>query len=138
MRPRKANRRRTNHRHRCAPRFTPLVGEHLEPRTLLAVTPQLLTDLNVGPAGTLVHGPIVWLPDNFGYFSGGYGANDYELWKTDGTQAGTVLVKDINPGISGSHPDHLTEVNGTLFFTADDGTNGTELWKSNGTTAGTV
>ena len=33
---------------------------------------------------------------------------------------------------------HLTNVNGTLFFTANDGTHGHELWKSDGTAAGTV
>ena len=27
-----------------------------------------------------------------------------ELWKTDGTESGTVLVKDINPGFNGSYP----------------------------------
>ena len=64
-----------------------------------------------------------------------------ELWKTDGTEAGTVLVKDINPAAfnSGS-PASLVNVNGTLFFTAnsDSPSNNTfELWKSDGTTAGT-
>jgi ELWxxDGT repeat protein len=63
---------------------------------------------------------------------------DLELWKSDGSPAGTVLVKDINPGIGASNPHRLTNVNGTLFFAADDGTTGTELWKSNGTAAGTV
>ena len=58
-----------------------------------------------------------------------------ELWKTDGTAAGTVLVKDIRSGASGSYPHNLTNVNGTLFFTANDGTNGYELWKSDGTAA---
>ncbi len=58
-----------------------------------------------------------------------------ELWKSDGTAAGTVLVKDIYPpGYYGSsNPSNFTNVNGTLFFTANDGTNGTELWKSDGT-----
>lgn len=55
-----------------------------------------------------------------------------ELWKTDGTVAGTLLVKDINPGYADSHPSDLTDVNGVLFFTADDGINSTELWATNG------
>ncbi len=66
------------------------------------------------------------------------GVNGGELWKSDGTAAGTVLVKDIRPGLSTSYPGNLTAVGNTLFFTADDGVNGTELWKSDGTAAGTV
>src|SRR5262245_14971803 len=81
----------------AACRHRPLWSEALEPRTLLAVTPQLLTDMNLGPAGIFVHGPIAAL-GGIGFFSGGYGAGDYELWRTDGTTAGTTLVKDINPG----------------------------------------
>ncbi|MDT9313919.1 ELWxxDGT repeat protein, partial [Limnospira sp. Paracas R14] len=54
------------------------------------------------------------------------------------TQAGTVLLKDINPGTGNSSPSNFTVVNDTLYFTANDGTNGTELWKSDGTQAGTV
>jgi ELWxxDGT repeat protein len=61
-----------------------------------------------------------------------------ELWKTDGTNSGTVVVKDIGPGALGSQPGDFTNVNGRLFFTADDGVHGRELWKSDGTDAGTV
>src|SRR5262249_46311039 len=39
-----------------------------------------------------------------------------ELWKSDGTEAGTVLVKDINPGAAPSSPANLTVANGLLFF----------------------
>ena len=62
--------------------------------------------------------------------------NGPELWKSDGTQAGTVLVKDIYPGTTGSRPCNLTSVNGKLYFSADDGT-GIHLWTSNGTEQGT-
>ncbi len=81
------------------------------------------------------------------YFGAGDGVHGFELWKSDGTEAGTVLVKDIFPGSSptpygtvanGSGPEQLTNVNGTLFFTANDGVNGRKLWKSDGTEAGTV
>ena len=61
-----------------------------------------------------------------------------ELWKSDGTAAGTVLVKDVNPGFFGSNPQHLINVSGTLFFAAYSEPFGEELWKSDGTTAGTV
>jgi len=52
-----------------------------------------------------------------------------ELWKSNGTKAGTVIVKNIYAGINNSNLSYLTNVNGTLFFTANDGTNGSELRK---------
>jgi ELWxxDGT repeat protein len=48
-----------------------------------------------------------------------------------------ALVKDVNPGGDRSFPSFLTNVDGTLFFTARNDTHGTELWKSDGTGAGT-
>lgn len=61
-----------------------------------------------------------------------------ELWKTDGTVAGTVMVKDICPGSVDGQITQMTDVNGILFFMANNGVNGNELWKSDGTAAGTV
>ncbi|NIP52546.1 MAG: hypothetical protein GWN61_15500, partial [candidate division Zixibacteria bacterium] len=72
------------------------------------------------------------------YFTADDGTYGLELWKTDGTVAGTVMVKNIWAGNSHSAPQSLTVVNNTLFFSANDGVNGRELWKSDGTVAGTV
>ncbi len=52
------------------------------------------------------------------FFSASDGINGNELWKTDGTAAGTVLVKDIRPGGGGSNsnPEFLTNISGVLYF----------------------
>ncbi len=72
------------------------------------------------------------------FFGATDGVAGVELWKSDGTAAGTVMVKDIYSGPFSSDVKYLTNVNGTVFFVANDGTNGAELWKSDGTAAGTV
>ena len=72
------------------------------------------------------------------YFRADDGTNGDELWKSDGTAAGTVMVKDINSGSGRVIPPILTAIGNTLYFRANDGTNGDELWKSDGTAAGTV
>ena len=60
-----------------------------------------------------------------------------ELWKSDGTESGTFLLKDIQVGSGSSNPTCLTNINGNLYFTADDGVHGTELWRSDGSAIGT-
>lgn len=72
------------------------------------------------------------------YFAAGPTRWQTELWTSDGSVAGTVMLKEIDPGLYGSIPHSLTNVGGTLFFGADDGVHGVELWKSNGTAEGTV
>jgi uncharacterized repeat protein (TIGR01451 family) len=57
-----------------------------------------------------------------------------ELWISDGTDPGTVLIKNFPENID--FPP--TNVNGIAYFARDDGNNGVELWKSDGTAAGTV
>jgi ELWxxDGT repeat protein len=63
-------------------------------------------------------------------------ANDrdhgYEVWRTDGTDAGTWLLKDIAPGPDFSFATGLRALDGTLYFGAKGG-----LWASDGTTDGT-
>lgn len=73
--------------------------------------------------------------DGPGYQSTKYGN---EVWKTDGTVKGTILVKDINPGPANGYPEDFANVGGILFFYANDGVHSFELWKSDGTSTGTV
>jgi ELWxxDGT repeat protein len=73
------------------------------------------------------------------FFGANDGSHGYELWKSDGTSTGTGLVKDIFPGSGGSQPHYLTNVSGTLFFTAGTPSIGDHyLWRSDGTSSGTV
>jgi ELWxxDGT repeat protein len=72
------------------------------------------------------------------FFAANVAGSGPELWKTDGTRAGTVLVKDIAPGPASSRPRELTAAGGRLYFTATDGVHGDELWQSDGTAAGTT
>lgn len=72
------------------------------------------------------------------YFQVSDGIHGTELWRSDGTGAGTRLVRDICPGACSAVPRFPIAVGSTLYFSADDGAHGVELWKSDGTEAGTV
>ena len=87
-------------------------------------------DASSGPSEILTVGEQI-------YFRAYESHLGWELWKSDGTEAGTVLVKDINPGVLGSFPYLLIELNGTLYFAASSGVE-SGLWKSDGTEGGTV
>jgi ELWxxDGT repeat protein len=62
-----------------------------------------------------------------------------ELWISDGTEAGTVILKDIHSGGNASVVTNLTRAGDKLYFKATDGSSaGYELWVTDGTEAGTV
>jgi ELWxxDGT repeat protein len=135
---------------RARPRRPALSLEAFEDRVTPTLTPQLVLDINPGPDSSYLSEMVAI--GSTTYFTADDGVNGVELWKSDGTAAGTTLVKDIYPGQgrffdeigrvsygpNSSSPSNLTYVNGTLFFVATEGTTGRELWKSDGTAAGTT
>jgi len=73
-------------------------------------------------------------------FAADDGKSGIELWGSDGTTAGTTMLeinKPANPITDSSNPWNVTNLFGTLLFTASDGSTGTELWISDGTGTGT-
>jgi ELWxxDGT repeat protein len=72
-------------------------------------------------------------------FPGDDGTTGFELWASDGTEAGTVVVADIAPGPDGSWPRHLVALgNGAVLFAAEHPKLGYELFRTDGTAAGTA
>ncbi len=75
------------------------------------------------------------------YFLEG-GGDDFdseELWRTDGTRAGTAHVADLHTGFSDENPALLAELSGRLYFFAKDAPIDVALglWSTDGTEAGT-
>lgn len=71
---------------------------------------------------------------NSHYFVGNTTTNGRELWKSDGSESGTVMVKDIN-NLGHSNPANFTQVGDTIFFTANPVNtkepSSIEIWKYN-------
>lgn len=62
------------------------------------------------------------------WFLGEDPAHGFELWRTDGTAAGTALFADLMPGAESSYPRHLALSGGRLFFGAEHPQLGNEPW----------
>ncbi|HEV7331569.1 MAG TPA: ELWxxDGT repeat protein [Flavisolibacter sp.] len=98
----------------------------------------MLGDLTAGPGGSAMKGAFnLFSAGNYLLFTITTLNEGYELWRSDGTEAGTTMVKDINPGMASSEISTYTFHNNTVFFAAKTAANGVELWKTDGTTGGT-
>lgn len=60
-----------------------------------------------------------------------------ELWVSDGTQAGTFLLKDIRVGAASSGIQSFVKLGNKVLFLANDGIHEQEFWITDGTAAGT-
>ncbi len=110
--------------------------------TIIFAQPTQVLDIN--PSGNSS-------PNNLFVFDGNiyFGADDSsgtntggtdlgrELWISDGTSGGTLLVKDIRVGSSNSAPFAFFILDGSLYFSANDG-GGSRIWTTDGTDPGTV
>jgi ELWxxDGT repeat protein len=63
--------------------------------------------------------------------------NGLELWISNGTENGTLLLKDINSGTEGSDPHAFFVAFGKVYFNAFTANEGKELWVTDGTQEGT-
>jgi ELWxxDGT repeat protein len=108
------------------------IVQALESRTMFSAS--LVKDINATFTGAN--------PQNFVscngklYFTANDSVHGTQLWKSDGTAAGTIPVTNLVPGEPSAVPDGMVVADGELYFFASNGTSA-GLWKSDGTEAGT-
>lgn len=98
---------------------------------------RLLRDINAGPETSgiktfaeLTPGIVIFAADD---------SNGTQLWRSDGTEAGTTLLKIVNAIVNAPDPRFTAAFgdSGKVFFSVDDGVHGREPWVTDGTAAGT-
>lgn len=119
--------------------FTPNVFDY----SLYVVRDGTVEMLGTFPGAIVFYFAAIPLPGGKLLFPGHSEANGHEPWVTDGTLAGTHMVKDIMPGASTSLGDPFPlfqgfDFQGRAYFLGQDQTNGMQLWVSDGTEAGTT
>lgn len=97
----------------------------------------LLKDLTPGSSGS--NPTEITAVGSRVFFSGMDANQSHELYMSNGTQAGTRLVRDIADAATylSSYPTFLTGVGDVVYFSAQDNVGDRELWRSDGTYAGT-
>ena len=76
---------------------------------------QMIMDLDVHSSDVYISGTPVMFDGEF-YMSLRTQPTGYELWKSDGTSEGTVMVHEFWSGTNGGSPQNLMVVNNNLLF----------------------
>jgi ELWxxDGT repeat protein len=117
---------------------TPLIGRELWRTDGTDNGTQLVVDLEPGPAGANI--AVLTVVGERVFFVrsptvAGRVRDSMELWVTDGSDAGTVLLTRFGDG---SHTTAMADIGGTLLMTVVNRDAQTlELWRSDGTSSGT-
>lgn len=103
----------------------------------------LLKDINPGGTGSGEVQNLFLIGDKFVFTAHNLQSGDTsgeELWISDGTADGTMLLKNINDdssGVSHSNPTKYTKFGNKVLFVATSNV-GSEFWVTDGSTDGTV
>ena len=128
-----------------SPRMTALTVPSFGRTDVATGSTQLVEDINPGPAGSDPHDFVDF--SNSLYFTAhdGSTSEQNQLWKSNGTSAGTGLVASFSPavtagaaGLGGSSTSDIGTLGNDLFGPLNDGVHGTALWVTDGTAAGTT
>jgi ELWxxDGT repeat protein len=101
--------------------------------TVIAQAPYLVKDIYSGKSSSQPG----WFIDINGivYFGANDGIHGHQLWKSDGTENGTMMIKQIPGNVS---LQFLANINNSLLFMAYSQSGKGRIWKTDGTEAGTV
>ncbi|MCA8969851.1 MAG: hypothetical protein KDC95_08715 [Planctomycetes bacterium] len=94
-----------------------------------------ITDGTLGNTRTWLEHPAlttaksITVAGRYVYFGSTDPVTGEEPWVTDGTQAGTHLIADLEPGSGSSKPFGFTAVGTTVYFVADVSAIGQEVWR---------
>ena len=102
-----------------------------------ANVPTLVRDINTVPIGVSSNPSFVGTLGGATFFAATDGIHGVELWKTNGTGAGTLMVQDIEPGAGSSNPTNFAVFGSRAYFVATTQVSGTKMWVTDGTSSGT-
>lgn len=120
---------------------TPAEGIELWVTDGTAANTKLIADINPGAENSLPPGWFRYFAtrDGYAYYRGTDGTSGLELWRTNGTEVGTHMVRDLQAGAEDGvrEAPNPVAVGNKIFYQANDGSTGLEVFSSDGTEANT-